>query len=87
MTTAPTVELRPNDLWPGMVIIETLQDADGLPMTAHDAVNFETGVIHPDVLSRMPMALDVHLSADGVRIKRYITRGEVVNAAKEVEGR
>lgn len=63
--------------------IEERIDLDGLPMTMAEAID-KDGKVHPKLLEKLPMAREVRIAIDQVRVARHMTRGELEGLFKEL---
>lgn len=65
------------DYWP----VEERLEVDGVPLTMADAVDRETGRLHPAVLAKLSVAHEIRLGVDAVRVVRWMTREELADLA------
>ena len=77
---------RVDELLINFLIREAIRMPDGTPMMGHEAVDAETGAVHPTLLEAMVGASATRISMEGVWVERYMTRGELAGLLAEEGG-
>lgn len=75
-----------DELITDFVIEETLRDERGLPVGVREVVDFETGKLRDDVVARLKTAVELKLSIEGVKIKRYPLKSELSTLLEVKDG-